>query len=84
MAPEPQLTDEQREQLLERIVTVVAEIRKMAELVAPAIVAAVTQLNQAMEGLREAGILDDDYKPIKAADRPAWQSPYGPPPRRPR
>jgi hypothetical protein len=78
----PQLTDEQREQLLERVVTVVAEIRKMAELVAPAVIAAVANLNQALEGLREAGLLDEDFKPIKPADRPAWQSPYGPPARR--
>jgi hypothetical protein len=82
MAVNAQITDEQREQMLNRVVTVVAEIRKMAELVAPAVVAAVAQLNQAMEGLREAGLLDEDYKPVKAADRPAWQSPYGPPQRR--
>lgn len=78
----PEITDEQRAQMLERIVTTVAEIRKMAEVVAPAVIAAVAKLTEAMEGLREAGILDEDFKPIKAADRPAWQSPYGPPRRR--
>lgn len=77
-----QITDEQREQMLERIVTVVAEIRKMAELVVPAVTAAIAELSKALEGLREAGFLDDDYKPITRADRPAWQSPYGPPSRR--
>lgn len=82
MALQAQITDEQRDEMLERIVTVVAEIRMMAELVAPAVVAAVSQLNQALDGLREAGLLDEEYKPIKPADRPAWQSPYGPPPRR--
>ncbi|MCI3271418.1 hypothetical protein [Streptomyces cylindrosporus] len=67
----PEITDEQRDRMLERIVTVVAEIRKMAELVAPAIVAAVAQMKEAMDGLREAGLLDEDYKPIKPTDRPA-------------
>ncbi|MEI5522509.1 hypothetical protein WB388_18060 [Streptomyces brasiliscabiei] len=84
MAELVQLTDEQREQMLQRIVTVTAEIRKIAEAVAPAVIAAVTELNKAMQALREAGLLDDDYKPIRPADRPAWQSPYGPPPRRTR
>ncbi|MFI1723896.1 hypothetical protein [Streptomyces sp. NPDC020489] len=76
------MTDEERDQMLERIVTVVAEIRKLAEAVAPAVIAAANQLHQAMEELREAGFFDDDYKPVGPADRPAWQSPYGPPPRR--
>jgi predicted deacylase len=82
MTIQAQLTDEQRAEMLQRIVTVTAEIRKIAELVAPAVIKAVAELKQAMDGLREAGLLDDDYKPITAADRPAWQSPYGPPPRR--
>ncbi|GAQ64080.1 hypothetical protein [Streptomyces scabiei] len=82
MADLVQLTDEQREEMLQRILTVTAEIRKIAELVAPAVIAAVTELNKAMQALREAGLLDEDFKPVKPADRPAWQSPYGPPPRR--
>ncbi|MFD3929709.1 hypothetical protein [Streptomyces sp. NPDC058614] len=64
------------------LVTVTTGIRKFAELVAPAILAAAANLTQAMEGLREAGFLDEDFKPIKPADRPAWQTPYGPAQRR--
>ena len=78
----PQITDEQREEMLQRIVTVTAEIRKMAELVAPAVIKALAELKTAMDGLREARLLDEDYKPIQRSDRPAWQSPYGPPSRR--
>ncbi|MDX2566066.1 hypothetical protein PV413_23785 [Streptomyces scabiei] len=82
MADLAQLTDEQREQMLQRIVTVTAEIRRIAEAVAPAVIAAVTELNKAMQALREAGLLDEDFKPVQRSDRPAWQSPYGPPSRR--
>lgn len=76
------ITDEQRDRMLQRIVTVVADIRKMAQLVMPAVTAAATELQAALDQLRDAGLLDDDYKPITAPDRPAWQSPYGPPKRR--
>ena len=76
------ITDEQRDQMLQRIVTLVADIRKMAQLVVPAVTRAAAELNQALDQLRDAGLLDDDYKPITAPDRPAWQSPYGPPKRR--
>ena len=76
------ITDEQRDQMLQRIVTVVADIRKMAQLVVPAVTAAATELNQALDQLRDAGLLDEDFKPITTPDRPAWQSPYGPPTRR--
>lgn len=68
-----QITDEQRDAMLQRIVTVVAEIRQIAEVVAPAVIAAVAQLNQALEGLREAGLLDEDFKPITATEPPAAQ-----------
>ena len=78
----PQITDEQRDQMLQRIVTVVADIRKMAQLVVPAVTAAATELQAALDQLREAGLLDEDFKPITTPDRPAWQSPYGPPTRR--
>ena len=29
--------------------------------------------------LREAGLVTEDGRPVKRPDRPAWQSPYGPP-----
>ncbi|MFJ5259112.1 hypothetical protein ACIQAC_01375 [Streptomyces sp. NPDC088387] len=56
------LTDEQREQL-QRMVTVTAEIRKIAEAVAPAVIAAAAELTKGLEALREAGLLDEDGKP---------------------
>lgn len=78
------ITDEQRDEMLRRIVTVTAEIRKIAEAVAPAVVAAAQELARAFAALRDAGLLDDDGKPIARPDRPAWQSPYGPAHRRKR
>ncbi|MDX5569833.1 hypothetical protein PYK79_50095 [Streptomyces sp. ID05-04B] len=77
-----EITDEERDAMLRRIVTVTAEIRKIAEAVAPAVVAAVKELEKAFAALKDAGLLDDDGKPIAPKDRPAWASPYGPPPHR--
>lgn len=82
MAITPQITDEERDAMLRRIVTVTAEIRKIAEAVAPAVVAAVAELQKAFDALKEAGLLDDDGTPIRRVDRTAWQSPYGPAHRR--
>ncbi len=39
-------------------------------------------LGRAFQTLCEAGLVDDDGKPVRHPDRPAWQSPYGPPKRR--
>ncbi|WP_445524772.1 hypothetical protein [Streptomyces cyslabdanicus] len=36
----------------------------------------------AARALRQAGLVNQDGRPIRRPDRPAWQSPYGPPPRR--
>ncbi|MEH0426611.1 hypothetical protein QBB34_09810 [Streptomyces stelliscabiei] len=78
----PQITDEQREQLLQRTAELHTALAKFAESFLPmarAIVDAYTQLGRQ---LRNAGLLDEEGQPVKPADRPAWQSPYGPAPRR--
>lgn len=31
------------------------------------------------QALQQAGLADEDGKPVRQSDRPAWQSPYGPP-----
>lgn len=36
----------------------------------------------AARALRSAGLIDEDGRVVRQPDRPAWQSPYGPPPRR--
>ena len=77
----PQLTDEQREQLLRSVANVTAALRQFAEALAPAALAMGQEFAKLSQALQAAGYLDDDGKPIKPADRPAWQSPYGPPTR---
>jgi hypothetical protein len=37
---------------------------------------------KAIQALQQAGVCDDHGKPVRARDRPAWQSPYGPAKRR--
>nr|WP_119589813.1 hypothetical protein [Streptomyces scabiei] len=77
-----QITDEQREQLLKRSAELHAALAKFAESFVPVARALAESFAQLGRQLREAGLLDEDGQPIKAADRPAWQSPYGPPSRR--
>ncbi|MFJ2515585.1 hypothetical protein ACIPEL_36210 [Streptomyces griseoviridis] len=83
------ITDEEREQLaksreqLSKSVAVVAgELRKIVEAVEASVMTAFADLAEAMDALRKARVLGEDYKPIAPADRPAWQSPYGPARRR--
>ncbi|KFG08121.1 hypothetical protein [Streptomyces scabiei] len=78
----PQLTDEQREQLLRSVANVSAALRELVEACLPAVQAAAQQFAQITQALQAAGYLDEDGKPVKRPDRPAWQSPYGPAPRR--
>ncbi|MBT2427220.1 hypothetical protein J7F02_16465 [Streptomyces sp. ISL-112] len=58
-----------------------AALRAWAEAVAPAVRAMAEEFARLAEHLREAGVVDDHGRPTRR-DRPAWQSPYGPPPRR--
>ncbi|MGW2170379.1 hypothetical protein ACWC1C_07585 [Streptomyces sp. NPDC001705] len=68
----------ERAQELGRVVTdFMRALRPMAE-------AAAATLRQFAEALRTAGFTTPDNKPARRRDRPAWQSPYGPPPRRKR
>ncbi|OII60876.1 hypothetical protein BJP40_08420 [Streptomyces sp. CC53] len=55
-----------------------AALRAWAEAVAPAVRALAEQFARLAEQLREARVVNDQGRPA----RPAWQSPYGPPPRR--
>ncbi|MEU4172131.1 hypothetical protein AB0F46_35270 [Streptomyces sp. NPDC026665] len=42
----------------------------------------VEELARAVQALRDAGPIPEDGEPARRSDRPAWQSPYGPPARR--
>ncbi|WP_073946499.1 hypothetical protein [Streptomyces kebangsaanensis] len=43
---------------------------------------ALAALTATVRNLQEAGVIDEIGKPARRRDRPAWQSPYGPPRRR--
>jgi acyl-CoA reductase-like NAD-dependent aldehyde dehydrogenase len=58
-----------------------AAFQAWAEAVGPALRALVAEFARLAEQLREAGVVDDQGRPTRR-DRPAWQSPYGPPSRR--
>ncbi|UJV43827.1 hypothetical protein [Streptomyces sp. AMCC400023] len=75
----PQITDEQRDTIARQAAELHSAIAQLAESFIPVARAIVEAFNQLGRQLREAGLIDDDGKLIKAADRPAWQSPYGPP-----
>lgn len=81
MPIEPQLTDEQREALLHNVTEVYASFAKFAEALVPQVRAAAETFAELGRQLKAAGLLDEDGNPVRP-DRPAWQSPYGPPKRR--
>ena len=78
----PQLTDEQRDTIARQAAELHAAIAQVAASFIPVARAVVEAFNQLGRQLREAGLIHEDGQPVKVADRPAWQSPYGPPPRR--
>ncbi|MFD5266730.1 hypothetical protein [Streptomyces sp. NPDC058335] len=78
----PELTDEQREQLLNNVAELHAAITKFAQALIPQLQAAAQAFVDFGRQLQDAGLIDADGKPIARPDRPAWASPYGPPPRR--
>jgi hypothetical protein len=80
--PLVQVTDEQREQLLHAVADLHAAVRQFAEACVPMVQAFAQQFTQVTKALQEAGYLDEAGKPAERPDRPAWQSPYGPPTRR--
>lgn len=69
------------EQVRAAVEQVRAGLRAWAEAVAPAVRTVAEEFARLAEQLREAGVVDDQGRPVRR-DRPAWQSPYGPPPRR--
>lgn len=78
----PELTDEQREQLLRNVAKVHAAINAFARALIPQVQAAARAFVDLGQQLQQAGLLDADGQPTKRPDRPAWLSPYGPPQRR--
>jgi uncharacterized protein with von Willebrand factor type A (vWA) domain len=78
----PELTDEQREQLLRNATEVYAAINAFARALLPQVQAAARAFVDLGRQLQDAGFLDENGKPTKRPDRPAWLSPYGPPTRR--
>ncbi|WP_086787366.1 hypothetical protein [Streptomyces caniscabiei] len=75
----PQLTDEQRDTIARQAAELHAAIAQLAESFIPVARAIVEAFNQLGRQLHAAGLIDDEGKLTKPADRPAWQSPYGPP-----
>ena len=78
----PKLTDEQRDKIARQAAELHAAITQLAESFIPVARAIADAFNQLGRQLHAAGLIDDEGKLVKAADRPAWQSPYGPPSRR--
>lgn len=56
--------------------------RAYAEAARPVVEAAAHGLEAYGRALRAARVIDQDGRPTRSTDRPAWQSPYGPPARR--
>lgn len=57
-------------------------IRAYREALRPVLAEAVKVWDAYVQALRDAGVMDDEGKPVRRRDRPAWQSPYGPPQKR--
>jgi hypothetical protein len=73
------LTDEEREQLLLLTAELGAYLQQITAAVMPAFQAIAQGFAQLQSALQGAGLIDADGKPVRRTDRPAWQSPYGPP-----
>ncbi|MDX2800095.1 hypothetical protein [Streptomyces scabiei] len=59
-----------------------AFVRVYAQAIGNAIAEIAKAFDEFVRQLREAGLVNEDGTPAKRPDRPAWQSPYGPPRRR--
>lgn len=57
-------------------------LQAYAEAVTPRLAEVGRAMRQAFEQMQQAGVCDDHGRPLPPRDRPAWQSPYGPPQRR--
>ncbi|MFD3574743.1 hypothetical protein [Streptomyces sp. NPDC058644] len=75
---EPEITRAVADRMREAQTAMTAFMRAYAEAARPLI----EEAGRAFQTMRDAGLIDDDGKPARRPDRPAWQSPYGPPRRR--
>lgn len=75
----PLLTDEDREQLLRLTAELGAAFQQITAAMLPTFQAVVQQFVELQRALQGAGLLDADRTPVRRTDRPAGQSPYGPP-----
>ncbi|WP_442803457.1 PDC sensor domain-containing protein [Streptomyces pseudogriseolus] len=75
-------TDEQREQMLRDVAETYAAFDRFIRALRPQIQEAARAFQEIGQQLRAAGLIDADGNPTARPDRPAWQSPYGPPRRR--
>ncbi|MFF0597894.1 hypothetical protein [Streptomyces antibioticus] len=60
----------------------IAFVWAYAEAVKPVVEALARGIEAYGQALRQAGLIDQEGRPVARRDRPAWQSPYGPPTRR--
>lgn len=58
------------------------QLRRTLQAFGEAARARMEEIGRAFEAMKQAGVCDDHGKPLPRRDRPAWQSPYGPPQRR--
>ncbi|MFJ9657593.1 hypothetical protein ACIRPR_06445 [Streptomyces griseoflavus] len=79
--PAADLTDEQREQLLANVAQLHTALARYVEALRPQLEAIGRAFADLGQQLHAAGLIDADGNPTRT-DRPAWQSPYGPAPRR--
>lgn len=82
MTTPPQITEADRDALLRAAARFTANLQRAVEMLAPMYQALGEQLAQLQQILTAGGYLGPDGKPTRPTDRPAWQSPYGPPARR--
>ncbi|EDY43946.1 hypothetical protein [Streptomyces sp. SPB074] len=76
------LPDEPPRELSVRLTEVSTAIQDVTRAYASALRPALEEIARTIRALRDAGLIDQDGKPTQPRNRPAWQSPYGPPPRR--
>lgn len=79
---EPEVARMTAERMREAQEAVNAFMRAFVEAVRPAVEQAAATLAEISRAAQAAGLLDEQGKPVERSDRPAWQSPYGPPTRR--
>ena len=76
------LTDEQVFRIAHAVAQFKADATAVLNTIWPAVQAMAERFKAIHQHLQDAGLIDQDGHPVKPVDRPAWQSPYGPPTRR--